>query len=288
MHYFEKFPIRPYPIGDGKTISVTDIFAKAVFNNQSKESLSLLEDFPIGDGDTPDSLAEELYGDSTLGWIILLFNDIFDPHFDWALSLRGTERNVKDNHPGNAMFIHAVDDITQPVFPNIKINDTILQYTHADGVTFTGVRGLVYDYDTTLQRILVHGITGGTFGDGDYVKSMRDAGTSSDIFTIGKHIEETWNGLDHFENSTGDILNPLSQWTGTESIPIGTGDDGYSDGVSYDNCLIQNYISGESSVEARTIFETAMHHYDTKRTIKILKKDYIPNVIEAMESVMNG
>lgn len=287
MHYFEKFPVRAYPIGDGKTITVTDIFAKAIFDNQSKESLSLLEDFPIEDGDTPDSLAEELYGDSTLGWVILLFNDIFDPHFDWALSLRGTERNVKDNHPGNAIFIHAVDNITEPAYPNIKINDTILKYTHADGVTFTGVRGLVYNYDSTLQRILVHGITGGSFGDGDYVKSMRNAETSSGIFTIGNYIEEAWNGLDHFENSTGDILNPLSQWTGTESIPFGTGDAGYPNGVSYDNCLIQNYISGESATEARTIFETAMHHYDTKRTIKILKKDYIPDVIEAMESVMN-
>ncbi len=120
---------------------------------------------------------------------------------------------------------------------------------------------------------------------------MRSDGTSSDIFPMGKHIEEVWNGLDHFENSTGDILKPLSQWTGTESIPIGVTfgvAGGYSGGVSYDNCLIQNYISGESATEARTIFETAMHHYDTKRTIKILKKDYIPDVLEAMESVLNG
>ena len=286
MHYFEKFPIRVYPIGDGRVINTTDIFAKAVFNNQAKKSLSLLEDYPIRDGDTPDSLAEELYGDSTLGWIILLFNDIFDPYFDWPLSLRATERNVKDNHPGNAIFIHTVDDITKPTFPNIKINDTILQYTHADGATFTGVRGLVYDYDTSLQRVLIHGITGGTFGDGDYIKSLRSAGISSGVFTIGKHMENVWDGLDHFENSTGDILNPLSQWTGLVSIPIGTG-GGYDGGVSYDNCLIQNYISGESAVEARTIFESAMHHYDTKRTIKILNKDNIPDVIEAMESVMN-
>jgi len=287
MHYFEKFPILTYPSGDGKTINVTDIFSRVVFNKQSVISMSSLEDFQINDGDTPDSVAGKVYNDPTLGWVILLFNDIFNPYFDWSLSLRATERNTKDNHPGNALFIHAKDDDTQPVFPTIKINDTILQYTHADGITFTGVRGLVYDYDPLLQRILVHKVEGGSFSSDDYVKTMRDAGTSSDIFTIGKVINEAYHAVDHFEDSDGNVMCPLSQWTGVDSFPIGD-PGGVSGGVSYDACLIQNYVSNSDSTYARTIFETAMQKYESKRSIKIFNKEYIPEVIEAMESIMNG
>lgn len=44
-----------------------------------------LRPYYIQDGDTPDSLAQELYGDKDFYWIIMLTGNITDPFYDWPM-----------------------------------------------------------------------------------------------------------------------------------------------------------------------------------------------------------
>jgi len=39
----------------------------------------------VKDGETPELLAHDFYGDANRHWIILLANDIIDPFYDWVL-----------------------------------------------------------------------------------------------------------------------------------------------------------------------------------------------------------
>jgi hypothetical protein len=86
--YFDRFPKIDYVIGGDKLVteSVTNIFKRfgilrAVLSNASSYSL-----YEVEDSDTPEILAEKVYGDAGAGWIILYANQIIDPQFDWPLS----------------------------------------------------------------------------------------------------------------------------------------------------------------------------------------------------------
>ena len=48
-----------------------------------KGKLNVYYDYMIRTGDRPDTIAHKYYGDSGYAWLVLLFNDIFDPIFDW-------------------------------------------------------------------------------------------------------------------------------------------------------------------------------------------------------------
>lgn len=41
--------------------------------------------YEVQDGDTPEILAEKIYGDTGAGWMIMYANNIHDPFFDWPL-----------------------------------------------------------------------------------------------------------------------------------------------------------------------------------------------------------
>jgi hypothetical protein len=45
-------------------------------------------EYDIQDSDTPEIIAAKFYGDSERHWVVLLFNDIVDPQFDWPMDYR--------------------------------------------------------------------------------------------------------------------------------------------------------------------------------------------------------
>jgi hypothetical protein len=87
MKYFENFPRTLYTF-DKNTInpqSVTNIFARTAFLRDIKENVNLSYEYLIRDEDTPDIIAHKAYGDAYRSWIILLFNVIINPNYDWPL-----------------------------------------------------------------------------------------------------------------------------------------------------------------------------------------------------------
>ena len=44
--------------------------------------------YRIKDGYRPDMVSQDVYGTPTFAYLILMFNDIYDPVFDWPLGLR--------------------------------------------------------------------------------------------------------------------------------------------------------------------------------------------------------
>ena len=47
---------------------------------------TLYDTYDVKNGETPESIAFKLYGDSELHWIIMLVNDITDRYHQWSMS----------------------------------------------------------------------------------------------------------------------------------------------------------------------------------------------------------
>lgn len=79
--FFKSMPAFTYKVNDD-TIITKDIFQRVGLDRQIKTSLAL-ESYYIQDGDTPDILANNLYGSSRYHWVLLIVNDITNVHDQW-------------------------------------------------------------------------------------------------------------------------------------------------------------------------------------------------------------
>lgn len=87
--FFNKFPMVDYDItGDGNTVSVKNILKRFGFTELSKTNAANFIEWIIRDEDTPEIMADRLYGSTHYYWIILLFNGMYDRFWDWPLDYR--------------------------------------------------------------------------------------------------------------------------------------------------------------------------------------------------------
>jgi len=85
-NYFQNFPtIQNDLLSNGTKQQVTNIFKRFIVRQDVKDNADVYYTYDIQAGDRPDTIAEKYYGDSSYAWVVLHFNDIEDPIFDWPL-----------------------------------------------------------------------------------------------------------------------------------------------------------------------------------------------------------
>ena len=88
-NYFHAFPTLPYDT-DGtmpnKYQTVRNIMNRTKIKNTVKDDLAAYYPYIIKEGELPDILSYNYYGTIAYAYLILLFNDIIDPQFDWPLN----------------------------------------------------------------------------------------------------------------------------------------------------------------------------------------------------------
>ena len=87
MKYFENFPAIRYTF-DKNTINVnlvTNILARSTFLKDITNNIDVSYEYQIQETDTPEVIAHKAYGDAYRSWIVLLFNNILNPYYDWPM-----------------------------------------------------------------------------------------------------------------------------------------------------------------------------------------------------------
>lgn len=106
--FFDKITV------DGKL--ATNIFRRFQFLRDNTVNNRLFYEYYVKDGERPDVLAHKYYGDSKYDWVILLFNNIYDPATQW----------VKDTNEFNKFLIQKYGSLTTAF-------NTVHHYENADG-----------------------------------------------------------------------------------------------------------------------------------------------------------
>jgi hypothetical protein len=101
--YFNFFPTTAYTNSDQSTAydTVTNIISRFAFEGSLKQNTSLFYPYNIQDGDTPEMIASKYYGSPEKHWIVLMFNDIVDPQYDWPLDQRTLIKYINDKYTAN-------------------------------------------------------------------------------------------------------------------------------------------------------------------------------------------
>jgi hypothetical protein len=101
--YFNNFPLTFYSSGANNVTSVdtvTNIIARFGFEETLKENSSAFYPYTIKDSDTPEIIATKIYKNPERHWIVLMFNDIMDPQYDWPLPYESFNQYVDKKYSG--------------------------------------------------------------------------------------------------------------------------------------------------------------------------------------------
>lgn len=113
--YFYEFPKLLYT-RDGVTNLVTNLLTRIATVKGEIDTSALYYEYNIKDGDTPEIIASKYYGDAELHWVVLIFNDIIDPFYDWPMEYRQFIKFLTDKYgsPATAQTtIHHYEKIVQ-------------------------------------------------------------------------------------------------------------------------------------------------------------------------------
>jgi hypothetical protein len=182
--YFKSFPYTYYSLDDASTVQVvTNITARAVLSDEVKNNLSLYDEYDIKDGETPELLADKFYGNPEQHWLILHYNEIIDPRFDWPLDTNNLNRYVVGKY-ANINAVHHYEDangnytngnvylLSSADFTEFNIDDAITNITN------TGTGYITQKNSSSNVRVTV---TTGGFISGDRIKNTSNTSSSANI-----------------------------------------------------------------------------------------------------------
>ena len=113
--YFNNFPKLAYTNPQATTI-VTDILTRVALVKGAIDNTSIYYHYDIQDGDTPEMIASKYYNDPELHWVVLIFNNIIDPFYDWPLSYQQFIKHLTDKYgsiPTAQSQIHHYEKIVE-------------------------------------------------------------------------------------------------------------------------------------------------------------------------------
>ena len=85
--FFENFPIIAYDsVGNGEYKAVTDLLRRVALRSKVRSNVLVFDTYDVKEGETPEMLADKLYNDPELHWVILLINDITDRYHQWPMN----------------------------------------------------------------------------------------------------------------------------------------------------------------------------------------------------------
>ena len=135
--YFEHFPTIPYDSeGNGKFKSVKNLLRRVGLASKVKANAMFFDTYDVKNGETPESIAFKLYGDSELHWIIMLMNDITDRYHDWPMSEAQFLQFVNDKYSDpNGIHHYEIPQSSGDTSKKINIGTDNTDYPTATAIT---------------------------------------------------------------------------------------------------------------------------------------------------------
>ena len=120
--YFASFPIIPYDsVGNGHYKYVTNLLRRVGLRAKIKSNTLLFDTYDIRSGETPEEIADKLYDDPELHWVVLMVNNITDRYHQWPLNENQFQEYINDKYD-NIDAVHHYETTQTSGDTTIKID----------------------------------------------------------------------------------------------------------------------------------------------------------------------
>jgi hypothetical protein len=103
--YFKDFPQTLYDFqisGKNKVMLVKDITRNIRFRRDVLANITVYDTYDIVDGETPEIIAEKIYGDPQYHWVVMLANDRYDYIADFPMTYPVLSQYITDKYGDQA------------------------------------------------------------------------------------------------------------------------------------------------------------------------------------------
>ena len=135
--YFSSFPTIPYDsVGNGDFKMVTNLLKRVSIRSKVKANVSVFDTYDIKEGETPEMIADKLYDDSQLHWIVLMMNNITDRYHQWPKNINQFLAFIGDKYD-NPQGIHhyEINQVSGDTTIKIDIGTDNTDYPTATPIT---------------------------------------------------------------------------------------------------------------------------------------------------------
>ena len=167
MSYFRELPDLNYqsPLKTKNSsrsyVRVKNLFRRVKLRDDLQSAFTMFNKYQIPDGSRPDIVAEELYGNAELDWVVCMTAGIININNDWPLSSRDIYRFSESKYGTDLNNIHhyetteVKDDSGRVVLPARKHVDSTFTIPKpgTDAATLNPVVGVSnYEYEVELNE----------------------------------------------------------------------------------------------------------------------------------------
>ncbi len=144
--YFANFPIIPYDsVGNGEFKVVTNLLKRVAIRSKVKTNVMMFDTYDIKEGESPEMIADKLYNDAELHWVILLVNDITDRYHHWPKTQNQFIAYINDKYSNiDATHHYEISQVSGDT--TIKINIGTDNTGHSGASVVTN-----YEFEEDLQ-----------------------------------------------------------------------------------------------------------------------------------------
>ena len=144
--YISNFPLIPYDsVGDGNFKLVTNLLKRVAVRSKVKTNVLVFDTYDLKSGETPELIADKLYNDPELHWVVLMMNDITDRYHQWPLNENQFIAHINDKYD-NIDATHHYEISQTSGDTTIKIDIGTDNTDHSGATAITN-----YEYEVSQQ-----------------------------------------------------------------------------------------------------------------------------------------
>jgi len=149
--YFSNFPKIAYDsIGDGEVKVVTNLLKRVAVRAKTIATSAVYDTYDVKNGETPEMIADKMYGSTEYHWVILLLNNITDRYHQWPMDNRQFLAHLNDKYSDvNALHHYEIYQTSGDTTKKINIGTDKTGYSDEDILTITN-----REYEQDLQDVI--------------------------------------------------------------------------------------------------------------------------------------
>jgi len=281
--FFKYFPQILYTQSNNSSSldTVTNIMARFAFEEALKNNSAVFYDYDIREGQTPEEIAHKYYGNSEYHWIVLMFNNIIDPYYDWPMESSTLNAYINAKYSGidNIIIVNGGEGYS----------NGFLSISSTNGVG--GGANVSYTVNSTGAIINIVPKSRGSFYNQDPIITASIG--SNAIFSFNEIT--SYSGLSWAQNIVDvqayyKLITRVSSYDGTtitEKFQI-TSEEYANTGTTINNYMTQDGLTSTQTITTAfdTFFDYEYNLNESKRKIKLLKPEYVEEVVKEFKNVI--
>ena len=144
--YFSYFPLILYDsVGNSEDKVVTNLLKRVGLRAKVKTNTAFFDTYDVKEGDTPENIADKLYDDPELHWVVLLVNNITDRYHQWPMTTPQWYSFINDKYSNvDAVHHYEISQTSGDTTTKIDVGTVNTDYPSATAITN-------FEYEESVQ-----------------------------------------------------------------------------------------------------------------------------------------